>query len=212
MSSQKDQVTQSRGGEGTFVPASVVLQTLRDQAPAGQVTLEWLTDSLNQKSFGMIILILALIAVTPGISPLGGLLLWAPAFQMMLDHPKPWFPRWIATRNIPTRRLGAVVSRAIPILVLLERAIYPRFHTAPKMTKRIVGTVILMLTARLVLMPIPMSNILPAVLIALISLAYLEQDGLVLIVTLLAGSLVLALDFALAWQLAHDANWTRLLF
>ena len=40
---------------------------------------------------------------------------------------------------------------------------------------------------RLLLTPFPLSNILPAILIAFISLAYLEQDGLLLIVGLMAG-------------------------
>ncbi len=44
-----------------------------------------------------------------------------------------------------------------------------------------------MLSARLILTPIPLSNILPALIIALISLAYTEEDGLVLSISLLVG-------------------------
>lgn len=204
-------MTQSRSDESVLVPASVVLRILHDQAPAGHVTLEWLTGSLHQRSFGMIILVLALVAATPGISPLGGLLLWIPALQMMLGRSELRFPRWIAKRKIPTRHLGAIVRRAIPILAFLEGMIYPRFPTVPKMAKRIVGAVILMLTIRLVLTPIPMSNILPAVLIAFICLAYLEHDGLVLIIGLLAGCFVLILDLAIIWRLVHDVKWTSFL-
>lgn len=204
-------MTGSRSDESALMPASVVLQMLHDRAPSGHVTLEWLTGSLHQRSYGMITLILALVAVTPGISPLGGLLLCIPASQMILGRSELWFPRWIATRKIPTRHLGAIVRRAIPILAFLESMIYPRFPTLPKMTKRIVGIVILMLTIRLVLTPIPMSNILPAVLIAFICLAYLEQDGLMLIVSLLAGCIILILDLTIIWRLAHNGQWARFL-
>lgn len=204
-------MTQSPSDESVLVPASVVLQNLHDQAPAGHVTLEWLTGRLHQRSFGMIILVLALVAATPGISPFGGLLLLIPALQMILGRSELRFPRWIATRKIPTRHLGAIVRRAIPILSFLEGMIYPRFPSLPKMAKRIVGAVILMLTIRLVLTPIPMSNILPAVLIGFICLAYLEQDGLVLIIGLLAGCFVLILDLIIIWRLVHDAKWTSFL-
>ena len=204
------EVTQGRDDDGTLVPVSAVLQTLHDQAPADHITLEWLTGGLEERSFGMIILILALISLTPGISPLGGALLWIPALQMMLGRPNLWFPRWMAVREIPTRHLGPIVRRAIPVVAGLERIIHPRFPTPPEATKRIVGAMILLLTARLLLNPIPMSNILPAALIAFIALAYLEQDGLLLIVGLLAGCLVLMVDLALIWQLVHHANAIRL--
>lgn len=200
-------MAQTCSGNGTVVPASVMLQKVHDQAPAGHVTLEWLMGCLGQQSFGMIVLILAVLAAAPGISVVAGLLLLLPALQMILGRPQPQFPTWIASCKLPTQRMGAVVQRAIPILARLEGMIYPRFPTPPETTKRIVGAFILMLTVRLLLMPIPLSNILPAVLIAIISLAYLEHDGLLLLIGLLIGSLVLVLDFDIVWQLAHDAKW-----
>jgi len=84
---------------------------------------------------------------------------------MLLARPEPGFPSWIVTRNLPTRHVHAAVWSVIPVLACLERAIYPRFAT----TKRVVGAVVMMLSARLLLMPLPLSNILPAVLVACIA-------------------------------------------
>ncbi len=193
--------------ERTFVPASAILQGLRDQAPTSPVTLQWLMENLHQQSFGMIMLILGIAAAAPGISILAGMLLLVAAFQMMLGHSKLTFPNWMATRELPRRPVDAVVRRVIPILAFIESAIYPRLATPPEATKRLVGLAIFILTVRLLLTPFPLSNILPAVLIAFISLTYLEQDGLLLIVGLLAGCLLLILEWDLLWQLAHDAKW-----
>ena len=154
-------------------------------------------------------LILGIVAAAPGISLLAGILLLVTAFQMMLGHSRLRFPNWMATRELPRRPIDAVVRRAIPILACVESAIYPRLRTPPETTKRLVGAVAFLLTARLLLMPFPLSNILPAVLIAFISLAYLEQDGLLLIVGLLAGCLLLILDLNMIWQLTHDAKWIK---
>ena len=96
---------------------------------------------------------------------------------------------------------------AIGILGWVECAIYPRLRTHPEATKRVVGAVIFVLTARLLLVPFPLSNILPAILIACIALAYLEQDGLLLIATLLAGCLFLVVEFGAIWKLIHGAEW-----
>ncbi len=67
-----------------------------------------------------------------------------------------------------------------------------------------------MLSARLILTPIPLSNILPALIIALISLAYTEEDGLVLSISLLVGFVVIVVDLAMAWQIVHGAERIRL--
>jgi hypothetical protein len=57
------------------VPTSIVLQRLHDEAPADQFTLGWLMGKLRKRSFGIIMLLLALVATVPGISYIAGLLL-----------------------------------------------------------------------------------------------------------------------------------------
>ena len=192
--------------EGKFIPASLILKELHDQAPASPVTLQWVMERLRQQSFGMIILILAIAAVAPGVSVLAGLLLLVPSFQMMIGLSELKFPRWIATRELPTRHVGAVMRRAIPVLKYLERAIYPRFATPSGTTRRVVGVVIFVLTIRLLLAPLPLSNILPAILIAFISLTYLERDGLLLIMGLLVGCVFLIVETGAIWQLIHNVR------
>ncbi len=63
----------------------------------------------------------------------------------------------------------------------------------------------MMLSARLLLAPIPLSNILLALLIALIALAYLEEDGVVLSICLV-GFVVLAVDFVVVWEIIDGAK------
>jgi hypothetical protein len=199
-------LTQNRPDPNTFVLASVILQELHDEAPRGHFTLGWLTGSLPKQSFGLIMLVLSIVAAAPGISLVGGLLLLIPAFQMIAGRPAPIFPRWIAARPLPTRHLGAVVQRAVTVLRCVEKAIYPRWHFPPTTTKRVVGIAIIMLSARLILVPFPFSNIIPALVIALISLAYLEEDGLTLSIAVLAGFIVLAVDLWVVWELFHSTK------
>ena len=199
-------LTQNRPDAKTFVLASVILQELHDEAPQGHFTLGWLTGSLPKQSFGLVMLVLSIIAVAPGISLVGGLLLLIPAFQMIAGRPAPIFPRWIADRPLPTRHLGTVVQRAITVLRYVEKAIYPRWHIPPTTTKRVVGIAVIMLSARLILVPFPLSNIIPALVIALISLAYLEEDGLTLSIAVLAGFIILAIDLAVVWEVFHSTK------
>jgi hypothetical protein len=85
--------------------------------------------------------------------------------------------------------------------------IHPRWPTPLEATKRLVGTVVVILNATLVFTPIPLSNVVPALVIALISLAYLEEDGLLLSIALLAAAIVLAIELAAVWETVLGAEW-----
>jgi hypothetical protein len=191
----------------TPIPASVVLQRLHDEVPPDRFTLGWLMDSLQKRSFGIITLLLALVAVAPGISIVAGMLLMFPAFQMMAGKPTPVFPRRVAERSLPTRHLAALVQRCLPGLRYLEKVIHPRWQTPLGPTKRIVGIVIALLSATLVASPIPFSNIVPASVVALISIAYLEEDGLLLSIALLAAVIALAVATMAVWETVVGAKW-----
>jgi hypothetical protein len=188
-------------------PASVVLQRLHDEAPPNHFTLGWLMASLQKRSFGIITLLLALVAIAPGISIVAGILLMFPAFQMIAGKPVPVFPRLVADRSWRTRHLAALVQRCLPGLRYLERGIYPRWQTPLGPTKRIVGIVIALLSVTLIVSPIPFSNIVPALVVALISIAYLEEDGVLLSVALLSAVIALAVATMMVWETIVGAKW-----
>jgi hypothetical protein len=189
------------------LPASIVLKRLIDEAPTDYFTLGWLMDSLHQRSFGMIMLLLALIATVPGISLVGSLVLVIPAIQMIVGRPAPVFPRRLAARPFPVHRLAVLVQRAVPVLRFLEKIAHPRWRMPPQSTKRLVGIVVTILSIPLIFSPIPLSGIVPALVIALISLAYLERDGLLLLIGLLIACVVLTIAAAAAWEAIVGADW-----
>jgi hypothetical protein len=191
----------------TSVPISTVLQRLHDEVPADHFTLSWLMSSLRKRSFGIIMLLLGLAATVPGVSVAAGLLLMIPACQLILGHTTPAFPRRIANHPIPTRHLAALVQRAVPVLRYLEKAIHPRWHPALDAAGRLVGVVVLALSAALVFIPIPTSNIVPALTIVLISLAWLEEDGLLLAIAIISGVVVSMLALAAVWATVRGAEW-----
>jgi hypothetical protein len=184
-----------------------VLQRLHDEAPPDHFTLGWLMGSLRRRSFGIILLLLAVVAIAPGVSILAGLLLMIPAFQMIAGQPAPVFPRRIAAHPFPTRHLAALVQRAVPVLRYLEKISHPRWPTPLDATKRVVGVVVVVLNIAVVFTPIPLGAVVPALVIALISLAYLEEDGLLLMIALLAAVVVVTVAVATVWETVVGAKW-----
>ena len=108
-------MTQNQADARTSILASVVLQELHDAAPADQFTLGWLMDRLQKQSFGLIMLVLAIVAIAPGISIVGGLLLLFPAFQMIAGRVapvdcRPALAKEASWHCCAARHLGAAIS------------------------------------------------------------------------------------------------------
>jgi hypothetical protein len=187
------------------VPTSVVLEKLLDDAAPDRVTLLWLTSGLRKRSFGLLMLLMALVALIPGASILMAVLLGYLAVLMILARERPDLPRFIASRSIPTPRLARLVHRLVPLLRHMEKLIHPRWATPFEATKRAVGVVVLLLAAT-ILSPFPFSHVIPALVILLLSFAYLEEDGVLLCVSLGAAFISLAITAATIWGAIRTAD------
>jgi hypothetical protein len=181
------------------IPTSVVLEGLIEHAPHDQLTLAWLLDQLRSRSFGIVLLLLGIIALLPVISPAAGVLLSIPAYQMIRAHRAPVFPRALAQRLLPTDRFARMVMRVTPTLRYLERFVRPRWPTPFELTKRVVGVVVLLLGMGL-FAPLPLSNVPVGLTIILVAFAYIEEDGVLLAAALVIGLSMLGLGAFALWS------------
>ncbi|WP_246526795.1 exopolysaccharide biosynthesis protein [Plastoroseomonas hellenica] len=130
-----------------------------------------------------------------------------------LDHVlhKPISPRSLAQRRFEPRRLRAIVTRVVPVLRWLERIVRPRWTTPFQTTKRVVGAAVALLALAL-LVPVPLSNLVPAVAMGLVAIAYVEEDGLLLSVALMIVAVLLATGGLLLWEAASTTGWIESAF
>lgn len=196
-------------GGGEPIAASEILLDMLRHLPPDHFTLRWLSSHLHRRSFGVIVLVLALIAMVPGISYAAGLLLISPAIEMIVGRATPTFPKRIADRPFPTRRLAAVVTRTVPILRQLEKAVGPRWGVPMGVTKRLVGVAVLLLTALLLLTPLPLIQVVPGFIIVILSIAYLEDDGLLLTAGLFATLVLAAASAGAVWGMVLSIGMIR---
>jgi len=187
-------------------PTSKILQDLLRDASDETVALGWLMRELGPRSFGIILLLLGLLACLPGVSAVAGVLIAIPAYQMIAARSGPVFPRFFASRTFKKRRLAAILAPTVPVLRFLERFIRPRWHTPFPTTKRVVGGAILLIGA-LLFVPIPLSNVPPALTIVLLAFAYLEEEGALLCAALVIILALLLVAAFLAWQAASLSGW-----
>jgi hypothetical protein len=142
---------------------------------------------------------LGLLATTPVGSTVPGVILAVMAVQLIVGRAEPVFPHFIMTRRLPTKQLLRLGGRAIQVLKYLEKVVHPRWPMTFEVAKRAVGIMVLLLTVVLLLTPVPLSNVAPAMVISLISLAYIEEDGLLLSIGFLAAIILIGLGSAAVW-------------
>lgn len=159
---------------------SEILASLADDTGRERVSVADIFKAMGDRAFGALILIFALpnvIPSPPGTSALTGAPLVFLSAQLMLGQ-SPWLPKIIANRSIARSDFSAVVSRVSPWLARGEKMLRPRlgFLIYPP-AEYLTGFLCLILSIILIL-PIPLGNILPAIAICLFSFGVLERDGL----------------------------------
>jgi len=175
-------------------------------ATTARVSVRWLVEALGDRSFGLTLLMMALIALVPGASTFVGVLIAWPAIQLILRYDTPVLPGYVARREIAVDKLARAVRIVTPKLRWMEKLIRPRWTAGFRAARRLTGIIILLLGISMV-SPFPFSHVLPAIVIMMLALAYLEEDGIVLMLALLAAMSSLAITGAALWGAIETANW-----
>jgi len=149
----------------------------------------------QRRSFGGVLLILALLAMVPGISVFAGAAMIVPAYQLMIGLPAPILPRSIQTRPISVAALQRWGPRVIDWVAKIENLIKPRWPqlTTP-MARRALGLLTVIL-ALIVTIPFPFSNFPPSFAVICLALGILERDGLVVSVGLAISAVACVIGF-----------------
>ena len=190
-------------GVTSEVHTSDLVARLMKEAPEDKVDLDWLLHHLRHRSFGLLLLILALAIPIPGLGIISSFLIAFPAVEMMLGRHRPALPGFLVKRAISTQHFTKWAERSLPLLRFVETFSRSRWHTPVEATKRAVGLIIFLL-AMSGIWPVPLINIVPALIIILISIAYLQQDGLLLGIAF-AIAITSLLVFALVVWASADA-------
>ena len=176
----------------------------------GSVSLADVVAVVGERSFGALLVVLAipnvLAAVLPGLSIVLGLPLMLLSLQLVVAAKKPWLPNRLARLEIRRIDLDRLVEKTSPHLRRLERGLKPRLLilTAP-WAERLIGAACFALSI-FVFLPIPFANLLPALGIMLFGFAILESDGLFAIVGAAVTVVCLSLFGSVAFAFAAAAS------
>jgi hypothetical protein len=170
----------SRPYDTSRAPLSAMLHRIAGDSSRERVRVADLLTALEDRALAALLFVFAVpnvLPVPPGTSAILGAPLVFLAAQLAFGR-RPWLPALIAQRAMSRADFGTLVRRVAPWLARAEKLLKPRVSAlvAPPM-EYLVGLVCLAMAVVLVL-PVPLGNMLPALSISLLALGILERDGL----------------------------------
>jgi hypothetical protein len=157
-------------------------------------TMGALLDHIEGKGFGLLLLILALPAAlpipAPGYATPFGLLMVFLGLQMLLGKANPWLPQKIRSKRLKFKTVDFAVRNSGKVLRLVEWLVRPRLsRLARNRVFLALVSIIIILMASFMVLPIPLTNTAPSFVIFLLAAGVLEEDGLVLLAGLVLAPL-----------------------
>lgn len=170
--------------------ASEVLEGVVKNGHADYLSLGEISRALHERGFGLLMIIFALVLIflPPGLTAIPAFPIIFFAIQMIAGKSSPWLPKWLATKTIKRSSLASLVVKAAPKLSKVEKLLKPRLSFAASRTgERVIG-VFAFIFALSIVVPLPLTNFLPAIGIILMSLGMLSKDGVPVILGMLVGT------------------------
>jgi len=158
------------------------------------LTLHEIRDRLDERAFGLMILVLAIPCLVPalyGVPQIVGIPILLLAGQMLAGRVEPWLPEAVLRRRVSKAWLERMADFAVKRMTWFERFSRPRLTVlAEGWAERAAAAFMILATLTIVL---PLTNTVPSVALTLLAVGLIQRDGLFV----LAGAAV-----AIGWATA----------
>ncbi len=170
----------------------------------------------SERGFSLVIALLVLpflFPIPPGLTGVPGTACLILSVQMALGRRSPWLPKKIADFKFPHWFAQQLLQNLRRVTRVLEKIVRPRFSklVESKYIWRLNGLCISWL-AILLILPIPMTNPIPTVVILLLAVAALEADGLVMCISYVLTILITLLFGFISYAIWQGSTMLPVLF
>lgn len=156
-----------------------LVRSLAENAGPDGMTLREIRDRLDERAFGLMILILAIPCLVPalyGVPQIVGIPILLLAGQMLVGRTEPWLPQAVLRRSVSKAWLDRMADFATKSMGWTERLSRPRLRLfAEGWAERAAAFFMILATLTIVL---PMTNTVPSVALTLLSVGLIQRDGL----------------------------------
>lgn len=183
-------------------PINTVLDRIKDDTDGDQVNLEELMEVLGTRSYGPLLLMMAILAVSPvgaipGMSIITAAIVILLAGQMLIGRKSPWLPRRLLEKGVPRKRITKAVEQFRPWVGWADQLVSKRLAVFNLPSANKVTAVLCILLACLFfpLAFVPFGVAIPGTVLGVMALGLMAKDGVVL----LLGHLLFVGALGAAW-------------
>jgi hypothetical protein len=153
-----------------------------DEQPPARVTLDDILKLAGERVFGFLFVLLALPSAlpvpAPGYSIPFGILLFLLAVQLIVGSKVPWFPKQFRQHSLDIKTAQGVLKAGLPWLRRIEALSRPRLTpVCTSLPGRVVIGCTIALMAISMMIPVPLTNTLPAIGIFVVGFGLIDDDG-----------------------------------
>jgi hypothetical protein len=167
-----------------------------------------ISAAVREKGFGLVLMVLALPSAlpvpAPGYSTPFGIVIALIAGQMLMGRSTLWLPQRLEGIRLNPRATRAMLTTASKFLRRIEHWVRPRQQWIRSTGGQAGLAVIILCMASLMILPIPLTNTAPAMVIFLIGVGLSEEDGLLALGAFALGSLALLLYAGVVYLLLTE--------
>jgi hypothetical protein len=161
-------------------------------AEDGRISIDALLESFHERGFGLALFIFSIpmalpVPKPPGISSLFAVPLVLLTLQQALGRHTVWLPDFVRLKTLDRAKLARLLDKGLPWIEKTESLIRPRLE--PVTTdgfSRIVGCLGLIMSL-CIMVPLPGTNTVPGMGIALMSVGVMMRDGAAIIAGAILG-------------------------
>jgi len=168
---------------------STLLLSLADHDGA-RLSVDEIVAHFGHRAFGALLFVFAapnLLPLPPGSSTVLALPLLLIAPQLAIGAREPWIPRALGRRTMDAATISAVCRRVAPWVRRIEALTTRRFDIVfGSAGDLVIGAVCTVLAAVLIL-PLPLGNLLPALAVVILGMSLTQRDGLLTLVGYVAA-------------------------
>ena len=173
--------------------------------PGERIAVGTIVAALQDRAYALLVVLLGLpncLPMPPPIPLVCGLVLIFVALQMLAGSTMPWLPPALLSRSIGQPVLSRAMSRAVPLMLRLERFSKPRLTLlGSRYAMPVLGLLVLVLALGLLVAAPFIGQIPLGLAICLVGLGLVERDGVLIVVGAIIGALGLALSAGFAYAI-----------
>lgn len=171
-----------------------LVEQIEDAGQGREVSVESVLQSIGERSFAPLLLVVSVLLVTPlgavpGAPTFGAVIIALIGLQMLLGRRELWLPQVLLRRKISGEKLTRTVRYIEPVARTVDKLVHPRLpRLARAPFSRIIGAACALIALTMPpLEVVPMANAATGATVALFALALTVRDGLLVLVALAAS-------------------------